>query len=118
VPIYIQIMDQIVHRIATGEIGPGDQLPPVRQLADGLRVNFNTVARAYRLLDEAGVISTQHGRGTYILEVDEGQQKDQLIREDLVRLTIRYVTEARKLGFEPEEIHGTVSEILEEPEGE
>ncbi|MDX1435722.1 MAG: GntR family transcriptional regulator [Anaerolineales bacterium] len=108
-------MEQIVHKIATGDIGPGDQLPPVRQLADALEVNFNTVARAYRLLDEAGVISTQHGRGTYILEVDEDREKRQLKREDLVRLTIRYVTEARKLGFPPEVIESTVAQILREP---
>ncbi len=117
-PIYIQIMDQLVHNIATGTIGPGDQLPPVRQLAEDLQVNFNTVARAYRLLDEAGVISTQHGRGTYLLEFDEGQQRERLLREDLVRLAIRFVTEARKLGFEPEAIQGAVAQVLEEPDAD
>ena len=68
VPIYIQIVERVGHLVATGVLRPGDQLPTVRQLATDLRVNFNTVARAYRLLDEAGVISTQQGRGTYVLE--------------------------------------------------
>ncbi|MGD8760462.1 MAG: GntR family transcriptional regulator, partial [Anaerolineales bacterium] len=54
IPIYVQIMERIKHLMATGMLGPGDQLPTVRQLAADLRVNFNTVARAYRLLDEAG----------------------------------------------------------------
>jgi GntR family transcriptional regulator len=67
VPIYIQLMNQVKHMIATGELQPGDQLPTVRQLAADLRINFNTVARAYRLLDEESIISTQHGRGTFIL---------------------------------------------------
>ena len=52
-PIYFQIVDQIQRRIDAGELKPGDQLPTVRKLADELSVNFNTVARAYRRLDEA-----------------------------------------------------------------
>ncbi len=67
-PIYIQIIDQIKQQIANRSLKPGDQLPTVRALAQELRINFNTVARAYRLLDEAGIISTQQGRGTYIME--------------------------------------------------
>ena len=58
VPIYTQIVEQIRLRVASGQLRPGDQLPTVRQLATELRVNFNTVARAYRQLDEAGLIST------------------------------------------------------------
>ena len=68
VPIYVQIVERIKHLVATEALKPGDQLPTVRQLAADLRVNFNTIARAYRILDEAGVISTQQGRGTYVLE--------------------------------------------------
>ena len=67
-PIYTQVVEQIRRMLASGELKPGDQLPTVRQLATDLRVNFNTIARAYRLLDEAGLISTQQGRGTYIWE--------------------------------------------------
>ena len=63
-PIYIQIMNQIEQQVSGGRLKPDDQLPTVRALASELRINFNTVARAYRLLDEAGVISTQQGRGT------------------------------------------------------
>src|SRR3970282_1936658 len=68
VPIYSQIVDQVKQLVARGALQPGEQLPTVRQLAADLRVNFNTVARAYRMLDEAGVISTQQGRGPYVLE--------------------------------------------------
>ena len=107
-------MDQILQNIAAGAIGPGDRLPPVRQLADELKVNFNTVARAYRLLDEAGAISTQHGRGTYLLDADRSDDRGQMRRETLLRLAIRYVTEARRLGFEPASIQETVGELLQE----
>ncbi len=103
IPIYVQIMDQIKHLIATDFLKPGDQLPTVRQLAADLRVNFNTVARAYRLLDEAGIISTQHGRGTYILEEPE-HDTEKLRREALEGLTRYYLAEAHQLGFTPEEV--------------
>ncbi len=54
VPAYVQIIESIQRLAASGALEPGDQLPTVRQLAADLRVNFNTVARAYRMLDDAG----------------------------------------------------------------
>ena len=111
IPIYIQIMDQIKHLIATGNLNPGDQLPTVRQLAADLRVNFNTVARSYRLLDEAGIISTQHGRGTYILEEPE-HDTEKLRREALEGLTRYYLAEAHKLGFLPQEVNQTYQQFI------
>jgi GntR family transcriptional regulator len=104
IPIYIQIMEQIKDRIASGLLRPGDQLPTVRQMATDLRVNFNTVARAYRLLDEAGVISTQHGRGTYILGETPPEAVELLRRQALQELTLRYLSEARRLEFAPKEV--------------
>ena len=104
VPIYSQIKDQVRHLINTGELLPGDQLPTVRQLAADLRVNFNTVARAYRQLDEDGIISTQLGRGTFILEPHSEEETEQLRQEDMRRLTSYYLTEAHRLGFSPEEV--------------
>ena len=103
IPIYIQIADQIKHMIATGELHAGDQLPTVRQLAADLRVNFNTIARVYRSLDEAGIISTQHGRGTFILEPPSEMNGEKLRQQSLARLTCRYLSEARRLGYSPEE---------------
>lgn len=104
IPIYIQIMEQIRDRVASGLLQPGDQLPTVRQLATDLRVNFNTVARAYRLLDEAGMISTQHGRGTYILGETPPEAVEYLRRQALHELTRRYFSEARRLEFTPKEV--------------
>lgn len=112
IPIYIQIMDQMKHLIASDVLNPGDQLPTVRQLAADLRVNFNTVARAYRLLDEAGIISTQHGRGTYILEEPE-HDTDKLRKEALDGLTRYYLAEAHQLGFTPEEVASLFEHFIE-----
>lgn len=103
-PIYLQIMSQVKHAVASGELAPGEQLPTVRQLAADLRVNFNTVARAYRQLDEEGIISTQHGRGTFILEPASEQDSVRLRQQDLALLAQYFVEEARKLGLSPDEV--------------
>ena len=114
VPIYIQIMDQIKHLVAIDAIHPDDQLPTVRQLASDLRVNFNTIARAYRLLDEGGVISTQQGRGTYILAPPSEQATERLRQEALAGLTRRYLAEIARLGFTPEEINPYLAALFQE----
>ena len=111
-PIYIQIVNQVQAQIASGILNPGDQLPTVRALAEELRVNFNTVARAYRLLDEARVISTQQGRGTYITEIPPPRVKEKLRKEALEALTQRYIDEAVRLDFSKEEIIEKLQEQL------
>ena len=111
-PIYTQIVNQVQAQIASGVLAPGDQLPTVRGLAEELRVNFNTVARAYRILDEARIISTQQGRGTYITEIPPPNVTERLRREALKELTQRYISEALRLEFSADEIRDTVSEQL------
>jgi len=112
-PIYTQIVEQVKQQVVSGELKPGDQLPTVRALALELRVNFNTVARAYRLLDEAGIISTQQGRGTYILEVPPPERTDKLRQQALEALTRDYLSEAYRLGCSPDEISKALKEQLE-----
>lgn len=112
-PIYTQIVHQVQAQVAGGNLQPGDQLPTVRALAEELRVNFNTVARAYRILDEARIISTQQGRGTFITEVPPPKITERLRKESLQALTERYISEAIRLEFSKEEIHEMFSEQLE-----
>lgn len=104
VPIYIQIVERVGHLVGTGMLHPGDQLPTVRQLATDLRVNFNTVARAYRLLDEAGVISTQQGRGTYVLEGLSIGQAEELRQAALEGLVRSFLGGAARMAFSPDEV--------------
>ncbi len=111
-PIYSQIVNQVQTQVAGGLLKPGDQLPTVRALAEDLRVNFNTVARAYRILDEARIISTQQGRGTYITEIPPPKVTEKLRRESLEALTQRYISEAIRLGFSKEEISGMAREQI------
>ncbi|MFQ5616390.1 MAG: GntR family transcriptional regulator [Anaerolineales bacterium] len=111
-PIYIQIMNQIKHKIAAKELKPGDQLPTVRQLAADLRVNFNTIARAYRTLDNAGIISTQHGRGTFIPEHESEEKSEKMRHEDLMHLTLRYLNDTEHLGFPPQKVQEIITEKI------
>jgi GntR family transcriptional regulator len=111
-PIYTQIVNQIQTQVVSRFLKPGDQLPTVRALAEELRVNFNTVARAYRILDEARIISTQQGRGTYITEIPPPRVTEKLRRESLQALTERYIGEALRLEFSKDEISEMVQDQL------
>jgi len=104
IPIYLQVVDRIKEMIADGQLKPGDQLPTVRALALEMRINFNTVARAYRILDEAGIISTQQGRGTYILDTPAPEVANAMRQTTLEALTDRYLADAIRLGFDPKDI--------------
>jgi GntR family transcriptional regulator len=111
-PIYTQIVNQVQAQVVNGSLKPGDQLPTVRALAEELRVNFNTVARAYRLLDEERIISTQQGRGTYITEIPPPKVSERLRKEMLEALAERYISEAMRLEFSRSEIKQMVSDQL------
>ncbi len=104
--IYVQIVERIKEMIASGRIRQGDQLPTVRTLALELRVNFNTIARAYRILDQAGIISTQQGRGTYIMEMPPPEVTESIRQKALQALTHRYLADAERLNASPEELTG------------
>lgn len=103
-PIYLQIFEQMRQQVASGELKPGDQLPTVRALAADLRVNFNTVARAYRMLDEAHIISTQQGRGTYILNESPPETGESFRAVSLEALAQRFLEETSQLGFTREQV--------------
>ena len=118
VPIYIQIVERVKHNLAIGELAPGEQLPTVRQLAHDLRVNFNTVARAYSLLNDAGIVSTQQGRGTYARERPEGRALVQMRSEKLRALVGHAVVEALSLGYGSVEIRDAIDDAIKRMEKE
>ena len=66
VPIYLQIVNQVKYLVACGRLGPGEELPPIRVLAEQLLVNPNTIARAYMELERDGIVAKRHGSGTYV----------------------------------------------------
>ena len=66
IPLYLQLIEQVKHAIETGAIRAGEQLPSVRQMAEDLVINPNTVASAYRDLEQEGIIELKHGSGAFI----------------------------------------------------
>ena len=92
VPVYRQLIDQVMGGVAVGALTGGDQLPTVRQVAVDLSINPNTVVRAYRELEIRGVLETQQGTGTFIShqkvkhdEVERRRQLDQLVSDFIAR---------------------------------
>lgn len=116
VPLYEQIAYKVLELIEGGSLNPGDQLPTTRELAVKLGVNFNTVARAYRKLDQGEVISTQHGRGTFILEQPEKKMDRKQKSRNIEELTKFYIRKATYLGFKPEEIRSSFEDMVERNE--
>ena len=114
IPLYEQIAHQVLELIDNGLLKPGDQLPTTRKLAVKLGVNFNTVARAYRMLDQGEIISTQHGRGTFILEQKKKRISNKQKAENIEELTRFYIRKATYLGFKPEEIKRCFDHMVEE----
>lgn len=114
VPIYVQIVEQVQQSLAAGQLKPGDQLPTVRQLASDIRVNFNTVARAYRMLDDAGLISTQQGRGTYILETATTKLPDLLRQETLEDLVEKSLSRILAQGYRLSDVEQKLQEKITE----
>ncbi len=99
-PVYLQIQSQLERRIASGALTAGDALPSVRALAKQLRVNPNTVVRAYRELEFRGLVETRHGEGTFVAEnAGEQTQPAELLAERAKQL----VHEAKELGLTKEQ---------------
>jgi len=112
VPIYIQIEDSIHSMIAAGQLQPGEQLPTIRELAADIRVNLNTVARAYFELDKEGVISTQRGKGTFVSGVPDQKQIEKKRQKLLHSIMLTALEEAHGLGYSMQEITAAFQDEL------
>jgi GntR family transcriptional regulator len=99
VPIYLQIVNQVKYLVASGRLAPGEELPPIRVLAEKLVVNPNTVARAYRELEAAGVVEKRRTAGTFVSEAGSP-----LARRERLRILSERVdallAEARQMGVD------------------
>ena len=105
VPMYRQIIDQVRGAVASGALGPGIQLPTVRQLAVDLSINPNTVVRAYRELELGGLLDTQQGTGTFVSE-QKVPHSDAERHRQLRQIVGDAVSRAGAAGF-------TVDDLLE-----
>lgn len=89
-PVYLQVVDQVKAAVASGAVRPGDPLPSIRPLAEELRINRNTIAKAYTELESQGVIETAAGRGSVIAD----QQGSPLRKDARVKLLSEDIDEA------------------------
>ncbi len=111
-PAYLQIVDQVRYGAAAGRIRPGEALPSIRQLAEQLRINRNTVDKAYRELHRLGVIKTARGRGAFLS--DSGADGGADHRTDLVADAVdALILKARQLRIGPEELATVIRERYE-----
>ena len=104
VPVYLQIVQQVKYLVAAGRLAAGEELPPIRTLAEQLVINPNTVARAYLELERAGVVVKRHGSGTYVS--DEGSP---LARRERMKILTKH---ADALLAEAQHMDVDLNEIL------
>jgi GntR family transcriptional regulator len=103
VPIYLQIVNQVKYLVASGRLAPGEEMPPIRVLAERLLINPNTVARAYRELETAGIVVKRRTAGTYVSDAGSPLAR----RERLKILSERIdglIAEARQMNVTLDEL--------------
>ena len=110
VPVYRQIIDQVLGGIAAGTLTAGHQLPTVRQVAVDLSINPNTVVRAYRELEIRGVLETQQGTGTFISQLKVKHDEVERQRQ-LAQLVGEFVSRAGAAGFTIEELQEQLHDL-------
>lgn len=104
-PIYAQLERAVRTAVAAGWLEPGDQLPTVRQLAVTLRINANTVARAYAALEREGVVETQRGVGTFIRPHAQGSGgANPLLQRELHDRAASFIADMSGLGFSASDV--------------
>jgi GntR family transcriptional regulator len=113
VPVYRQIIDQVLVAVAAGTCRGGDQLPTVRQVAVDLAINPNTVVRAYRELEIRGILTSHQGTGTFITsaKVDPNDVERQ---RRLSQLVSEFVAHAGGAGFTLQEVIDRLVELSEQ----
>lgn len=110
VPVYRQLIDQVMAALATGSLRAGDRLPTVRQVAVELAINPNTVVRAYKELEIRGVLTTQQGTGTFIS--DAQVQPDEVERQRrLSQIVGDFVARAGSEGFSIKDLIQRLNEM-------
>jgi GntR family transcriptional regulator len=117
IPIYVQIMDQVKHLMASGMLQPGQQLPTIRELAVNLTINLHTVAHAYAELEREGFLTIQRGRGTFICDGHREDELERLRAQKLQTLVENLFVEVLSLGYEPDEIEQALVGQIEQWRG-
>lgn len=112
IPIYLQIMDLIKKDIITGKLRGGDKLPSVREMASSLKVNPNTLQRAYQELERLGIVYTQRGMGTFVEE--DINMVSTLKKEMAEEIIDTFIVKMKSLGFTAKEIINSIDKKTKE----
>src|SRR5712671_2253874 len=111
-PVYLQLADQIRYAAASGRLRPGEPLPSLRPLAEELRINRNTIAKAYAELESQGIIETIHGKGFFLRQ--NNSPFTESVRQQLLRTEIdEAVVMAHHLQVDREKFLGMIKERLD-----
>jgi GntR family transcriptional regulator len=116
VPTYLQLVNQVRQALLLGYLKDGDQLPTVREVAAALVVNPNTIAKAYRELEHAGLVTARAGLGTFITSRMEQVPSSTYVR--LSRSLRGWLRGARNAGLDPEQVRALVAAVLDESESQ
>lgn len=103
VPIYLQIVNQVKYLVGSGRLGPGEELPPIRVLAERLTINPNTVARAYRELETAGIVEKRRTAGTFVSAAGSPLARRERVKILTERIDALLV-EARQFGIRTDDL--------------
>jgi len=110
-PIYEQIVTQFCRALIKGELQPAQRIPSIRELAMQLKVNTNTVQRAYQEMERRQLIFSKRGTGYFITE---GKEMVQAIKTEMVKDVVsRFLEEMRALGFDDSQIKGEIENFIE-----
>ena len=112
VPSYLQVVQQVEQALRLGHLQPGDQLPTVKQVVGELAINPNTVFKAYRELENLGLVEGRQGVGTFVLRRPQGPPPSTLVR--LARSLDRWITSARSEGLDDAAIEALVRSVLQD----
>ncbi len=108
IPIYVQLRDQILAAIGRGTVQRGAQLPTMRQVAVALKIDLNTVQRAYAELEREGVLTTTRGRGSFVTDAPHAPRNK---RKDAQELALRVAAQAQAQGIALEDLAAALIQL-------
>jgi GntR family transcriptional regulator len=110
VPAYLQLVQQVEQALRMGALRPGDQLPTVKQVVADVTINPNTVTKAYRELEHAGLVEGRHGVGTFVLRRPQGPPPEEQLR--LAHGLERWIETARAAGLDNQAMEAMLRSLL------
>lgn len=110
VPIWLQLKNRFIYLITSGHYMPGDQLPTVRSMAADIEINYNTVSKVYKSLEEDGYIVSKHRQGVFVCDVSDKQGVSLAVTAEM--MTVEYIQRCQEIGLTLEEINTLFAESM------